>query len=214
MVGALESLVTEEPLKERIERNRFDRLIMLSDGVFAIAITLLTLELRPPEHWSGGWSELLTDRWRPILGFVLSFVIVGAFWLAHREIFARLRRIDVPATFLALIILLLVTLAPAVASLLAEYGPNKAMPAYLGLIFAISTAQGLLWAWATYGGYLIDESITRHGRLILLIRFSIPALIGLEAMASWGRGSPALSAITFLIVIPAVIGLRLIARRH
>lgn len=208
MAGELESLDTDEPLKQRLERHRFDRMIMLSDGVFAIAITLLALELRPPEHWSGSWSSLLEERWRAMLGFVIGFVIVGAFWFAHREIFARLRRIDMPATLLGLLILLLVTLAPAVASLLAENGPGKAMPAYFSLITAISASQAMLWAWASFPGKLVDRAISSRARLILLLRFAIPGIVGACATLAWGTPSSSLSTLLLIVIVPIVVVVR------
>ena len=84
MAGEPETLdLDDEPLARRLARHHYDRLLMLSDGVFAIAITLLALELRPPEHWSGGLWDLLVERWRALFGYVFGFLIVGAFWFSH-----------------------------------------------------------------------------------------------------------------------------------
>jgi uncharacterized membrane protein len=95
-VGEFEILDTDEPLPKRIERHAYDRLIMLSDGVFAIAITLLALEIRPPANWNGELSDLLRQTWRALLGFGLSFVLISIYWMAHRRMFARFRRVDGP----------------------------------------------------------------------------------------------------------------------
>ena len=72
MVGEFESLDTDEGLKARIARHGFDRLIMLCDGVFAIAITLLALEIKPPSAWNGELVHLLQRSWRSLFGFGLS----------------------------------------------------------------------------------------------------------------------------------------------
>lgn len=213
MAGEIESLDTDEPLAARIERHRFDRMIMLSDGVFAIALTLLALELRPPESWSGAWAELLDARWRAMLGFLVGFVIVGAFWLAHRELFARLRRIDMAATLLGLLVLLLVSLAPAVAALLAAHGPAKAMPAYFALVTAISAAQSLLWGWASFGARLADPAIGRAGRLVLLARFLFPGVIATAVAFSWRAMATASGIVPLLLLLPVALLLRRAAAR-
>ena len=214
MAGEPKSLDMDEPLAQRIERHRFDRMIMLSDGVFSIAITLLALELRPPERWSGSWTELVDGRWRAMVGFIVGFVIVGAFWLAHRELFARLRRIDMPGTFLSLLILLLVSLAPAVAALLAAFGPGKAMPAYVALVAAISLAQALLWGWAAFGAALADASIGRTGRAMLLVRFLLPGLLAAILVATWRDGVRPEVALVLVLLLPGVILLRRLAERY
>ena len=68
MVGEPESLHVKEPLMARIERHDYDRLLMLSDGVFAIAITLLALDLRLPDRWDGSVGELVNATGRPLIG--------------------------------------------------------------------------------------------------------------------------------------------------
>ena len=90
MAGEPESLHSHEPLKARVERLDYDRLLMLSDGVLAIAITLLALELRLPEHWDGSVESLISTTGRPLIGYLFGFGLVGAFWFMHRRLFARL----------------------------------------------------------------------------------------------------------------------------
>ena len=72
---------TDEPLKRRIERHSFDRLIMLSDGVFAIAITLAALEIRPPDRWHD-LPGLIAQLRFPVLAYLISFAVVASYWVA------------------------------------------------------------------------------------------------------------------------------------
>ena len=175
MAGEPESLNTDEPLSARIERHNYDRLLMLSDGVFAIAITLLALDLRPPEVWPGGLVQLVVVKGRSLMDFGFGFAIVGAVWASHRALFARMRRVDLPSTLLALLLLALISLAPAVAALLAEFGPARALPVYLLLVVAIFLVQASLWGYAAYLGDLLHIEVTAAERRRKLIRLLIPA---------------------------------------
>ena len=175
-MAEIETLTVDEPLGERIERHNFDRLLMLSDGVFAIAITLLALELRPPEHWQGGLDTLATSMWRPLFAYSAGFVIIGAFWLVHRRLFAKLRRVDTVATVLALLLLFLIALVPAVASLISDYGPARTLLLYLLMVAAISTAQLALWAWSALIAGLADPSLDRGARVNETLQMAVPAV--------------------------------------
>lgn len=128
-----------------------ERLIMLSDGVFAIAITLLALELRPPEHWDGGLGSLVTLMARPLGAFLFSFVMIAIYWINHRRMFGRFRSADMGLTILNLFLLGLITLTPVITNLVAEAGPRSgAFAVYVGLICGIGAANALLWAWAAF----------------------------------------------------------------
>ena len=166
-----ESLDTDEPLARRIERHRYDRLIMLSDGVFAIAMTLLALEVRPPEHWSGDLAGLLAQTWRSLFGYGLSFLMVAVFWFANRNILARVRRVDGPYTALTLLFLALICLAPFATALVAEYGPLRSMRIYSILIGATGVVQALLWAYAAFGRPLLAPEVTARERWLTLAAF-------------------------------------------
>ena len=175
-MAEIETLTVDEPLAERIERHNFDRLLMLSDGVFAIAITLLALELRPPEHWQGGLDALATAMWRPLVGYTFGFVIVGAFWIVHRRLFARLRRMDLVSTILALVLLFLIALVPAVASLISDYGPSRTMLLYLLMVAAISSVQLALWTYSSLIADLADPSLSRRARVNEALQMAVPAI--------------------------------------
>jgi uncharacterized membrane protein len=160
MAGEPESLSTDEPLIERIERHDFDRLIMLSDGVFAIAITLLALDMKLPEQWDGSFSGLLYGAGRSLVGYIFAFLLVGAFWMAHRRMFAKLVRVDRIATLLNVLVLGLIGLAPFVARLIAEKGPTRAIPVYLLLTGTIFASYALMYVYGRWRRLLHPE-ITR-----------------------------------------------------
>jgi uncharacterized membrane protein len=82
-----------------------------SDGVFAIAITLLVLELRPPEA-AGEFAHDLLNEWPTYLAYVAAFVMIGSVWLHHHLVFTRVRHIDTGALLANLALLLTVSVLP------------------------------------------------------------------------------------------------------
>ncbi len=131
-----------------------DRLSALTDGVIAIAITLLVLDIAVPEIPEALVEQELGDAlWelRPqVLGFVLSFAVIGYYWLSHRLVFSHLRTIDNTLTVINLAFLLAIAFIPFAAGLLADYVPDSlAVAVYAGVM----TLAGLsLLAMMTYPG--------------------------------------------------------------
>ena len=93
-----------------------DRIVNLSDAVFAIAMTLLVLDLRVPDLPEGLVdSELpaaLLSLWPKYLGYVLSFVVIGTFWVIHHSIFRSIRRYDRTLLWLNFLFLMFVAFVP------------------------------------------------------------------------------------------------------
>ena len=94
MAGEPESLDQDEPPRGARSAARYDRLIMLSDGVFAIAITLLALDIRAPAGWHGSLEGCSPSMAPELSAFVLSFLVISLYWLLHRRYrrHARARR--------------------------------------------------------------------------------------------------------------------------
>lgn len=97
------------------------RLEAFSDGVLAIVITLLILEIKVPAAEDGALGGALARQWPQYVAFLLSFLIVGIIWLNHHATFNLLRRTDHTIQVLNLILLLPVTVLPWPTELLAEY---------------------------------------------------------------------------------------------
>jgi uncharacterized membrane protein len=123
-----------------------NRLEALSDGVFAVAITLLVLDIRLPadvayDHLAAALVSLAPR----ILSYLLSFFVVGVYWAYHHFALARLQRIDGTILFLNLLVLLLVTFMPFPTILLGEY-PFTAIPLVIyGATLVASNFIGFLW---------------------------------------------------------------------
>jgi uncharacterized membrane protein len=213
MVGEPESLHISEPLKARIERHDYDRLLMLSDGVFAIAITLLALDLQLPEHWDGSWTGLMSVTGRPLVGYLFGFALVGIFWFTHRRLFAQLQQVDRVITVLNLVLLGLVGLTPFIARMIAEAGPTRAMPYYLFELGSVLASVGLMRTWAfTRPGLLHPEANRRKWRVeLLLIGVGAASLV---ATGAWGivQHRPVGTTAAVVLVL-LIVGGRLIFRR-
>lgn len=155
-----ESLATDEALTEHVRRHSYDRLLMLSDGIFAIAITLAALEIQPPpEHAS--LAEMTHVMARPILAYLLSFAVIGIFWIQHRDLFARVRRADAPLTMLTLALLCLIALLPAVVRGVYSPGDDEApFRLYALVMVACGLINAAIWLYASLRPGLMAPEVT------------------------------------------------------
>jgi uncharacterized membrane protein len=182
---------------------KLERLITLSDGVFAIALTLLALELRPPAQWNGDLASLWTAMRGSVLAFAISFLVIGGYWASHRRNFAAIVKADGPLTALGLLGLGLVTLLPVGTRLLIEHGRAwGALAVYLGLIAAIGVVNALTWGYAALAKGVMAPATPKRVRIgqfvILLTAPFIACLICLLALG--GAGLWFWAAVAVLIV--------------
>jgi uncharacterized membrane protein len=98
-----------------------NRLEAFSDGVFAIAITLLVLDLHVPEPGSGELGHELLEQWPSYAAYVITFLTIGIIWINHHAAFSRLRSVDHSILMLNLVLLLTVCILPFTTSLMAAY---------------------------------------------------------------------------------------------
>ena len=82
------------------------RLEAFSDGVLAIAITLLVIEIRPPELHGETLARALWEQWPSYVAYVVSFLTIGVIWLNHHRVFTQVVRVDGPLLVLNLNLLL------------------------------------------------------------------------------------------------------------
>ena len=124
------------------------RLLAFTDGVFAIIITILVLELKVPDLSSGqSLREALRDIRPTFVAFVISFLLVGMYWTWHRSAFAQVRYIDLNTVWLNLLFLLPVTVIPFAASVLGEY-PSESTALHLyGVVLIVATLFRVVLDW-------------------------------------------------------------------
>jgi uncharacterized membrane protein len=140
-----------------------------SDGVFAIAITLLVLDLRLP-----GGSKTLTDQlledWPQYFAYLVSFLTIGIMWMNHHTIFAHVTRVDRPLLVINLLLLMGVVAIPFPTSLVAEHlqhpGGVAATVTYGLVMIAVSFGFAGLWIYVVthaeqLGGQAQPEALWR-----------------------------------------------------
>jgi uncharacterized membrane protein len=103
----------------------FNRIVAFSDGVFAIAITLLVLGLTIPEHLDDLLGALLDNR-QDLLAYAISFAVLARYWLAHHRFFSALERFDGTLMGLNLLYLAFIALVPFTSGVLGDYDDNTA----------------------------------------------------------------------------------------
>ncbi len=130
------------------------RVEAFSDGVFAIAITLLVLELRVPAGLSAaGLRAALAAEWPSYFAFLTSFGIIGVMWINHHRIFGLMRRVDHALLVLNGLLLLGVSVVPFPTAVAAAYlghpGAVEAMVLYCAVGIYIALAFTALWRYAS-----------------------------------------------------------------
>lgn len=138
------------------------RLEALVDGVFAIAMTILVLEVKVPELASHRSAAELLDKlhhaWPILTAYLLSFFMLGLFWFWHHRLIAKILRVDVPVFALTLLFLALVSFFPFAAALMGRYPTNPvALMVYLPTIGLILTTQAANFALALRRGCVDPE---------------------------------------------------------
>lgn len=135
--------------------NETARIEAFSDGVFAIAITLLILEIQvPPQTPHGGLRAALADLWPSYLAFLASFMTIGIMWLNHHRLFTLINKRDDGLIAFNLLLLLGITWLPFPTALLAEHlrGPHAdqqtAALVYAVSFFLIAILFNVMWRYA------------------------------------------------------------------
>ena len=125
------------------------RILALSDGVFAIAITLLILEIAVPATTSdAGLSKALLGLWPRYLAYVLSFVVIARFWMAHRLTFRLIARDDAVLVWLNMLLLLFVAFLPFPTAVVGAHAGSPAA----AVLYAASVLLDLNWPPRPTGG--------------------------------------------------------------
>jgi uncharacterized membrane protein len=139
----------ERTLKKREEHEiEFSRIVAFSDGVFAIAITLLVLELKLPEDVADGqlWHALWNQH-EQLLSYAISFAVIGRFWVIHHGFFSEVKSFDGRLMALNMFYLGWIVLIPFASQVLGDYGGQlPAVVVYAGnLIGVVAVGQWMRW---------------------------------------------------------------------
>jgi uncharacterized membrane protein len=163
-----------------MEKNRLEA---FSDGVFAIVITLMVFEIKIPHVDTLQLNSALVRVLPKILAFVLSFIIIGVYWVAHHNMLFFIKSVDRTALWLNNLVLLTVALIPFPTALLGDY-PYVATPAILyGTLLSLVNFSGLLfWLHCTKNNRLTLPNFNPKFRKKVIIVHSSPIFFYLLAI--------------------------------
>jgi uncharacterized membrane protein len=140
-----------------------ERLAALSDGIFAITITLLVLEIKVPELSDhglvGDLSTALFHLVPKILSHLISFVVLGLYWVAHHNMFAHIKRHDHVLLWLNILLMMCVASIPFPTGLISEYPDHQiSVIIYASVLAFTGIVMDTIWWYANYRG-LVDETV-------------------------------------------------------
>ncbi len=198
-MGQLESLDSDEGLAKRRHRHWYDRLMMLSDGVFAIAITILATEITPLMTPGASLAALWSSLTPQLDAYALSAVVICIFWLAHRRFMAMILTVDAPLTVITLVMLGLVALLPAATRLAdRQHGSPYAMIIYGGLVIAIGLASAALWGYAALLANLASGEVSKAQRWFFFVLILLTPPFFLAITGTLQRPPPGVVPLTLV----------------
>jgi TMEM175 potassium channel family protein len=162
--------------------NESSRVETFSDGVFAIAITLLILEIKVPEVGTHGdlW-DALGAQWPSYAAYVVSFLVIGIVWINHHQVFGYVALVDRTLVFLNLLLLLVVAAVPWPTAMLAQYlredeASHVAAAVYSLLMVVVALTFLALWWHLTRTGHLFDPRVDIPAARATRLRFALGSL--------------------------------------
>jgi len=193
-----------------VVRSRWEtgRTEAFSDGVFAIAITLLVLEIGvPPDAFDALWRGIV-DEWPSYLGYATSFFTIGGIWLAHHGVFRRLRYADHSVMRINLLLLMAVAFLPFPTKLVAEAihdeSAERAAAIFYGAsLLAIALLFSALWGAVARNRELLRPEVTDEEVTSILLATS-PSIGFYAAAIALALLAPQIAALAYLVI--AVVG--------
>lgn len=182
---------------------------IFSDAVFAIAITLLVLDLGvPASEFHDLWRGIL-EEWPSYLAYATSFLTIGGIWLAHHGIFTRLAYVDRRLMRLNLLLLMAVAFLPFPTRLMAEAFKNtdaeRAAAVFYGLsLLAVSITMGALWATAARDRNLLLPEVGQD-EIDAVLRATTPSVGFFVGLTAFAVLFPHVAAFGYLVVAILIV---------
>ena len=156
-------------LDDAEQTSALERVVFFSDAVFAIAITLLVIDLRVPDLPAGASSQAVAqailDLAPRYLAFFVSFAVIGAYWLTHWRRFQLIRRVNQRLVIINLALLGSVAFIPFPTALIAQFGDAVTTAIYALSITATGLLSGAEWLYAERAGLIsarLSKPTIRH----------------------------------------------------
>jgi TMEM175 potassium channel family protein len=174
------------PIVETTNYVNLERLTFLVDGVFAITMTLLVLELRPPESTTTNLAAGLTAMLPRLYIYFIAFYSIANHWVVHQRMFRHITSVDTTMLWLTILGLLFITLIPASTAIVGRFPSEKLAVA----CFSVNSfLQGLCtWAFWAYAAKRYKQFATDSDPRMLMITAQVWLIISLGWLLSAGLG--------------------------
>jgi uncharacterized membrane protein len=194
---------TGPPDRRRVFNLRTSRMESFSDGIFAIAATLLVLDLAVPAVTSKDVGHQLAEQWPTYLAYLVSFATIGNAWLSHSVITENLDRADAILLRLNLVLLFFVSVLPFPTHMLAEYlsnvGDERIAVTVYGLnLLAISGFISIVWHYALWQR-LVSRDNSEEDVRALTAKLD-PSLVSYAAAIGIGLWRPNIAVGLYLVI--------------
>lgn len=182
-----------------------ERLLFFSDAVFAIAITLLALEIRLPaseEHLTN-WQLLksILSIWPKYQSYALSFLVIGLFWMGHHRKFRFILRYDSRLLQLNILLLLGIAFIPFPSAILSEYSNRTATVFYSLSITIIGLLNAAVWVYSAHNHRLIDPGFSPQQIWRETLRaFAVPGIFLLSIGLAFLDANAILAKLSWLLL--------------
>ncbi len=201
-----------------------ERLIFFSDAVFAIAITLLVLDIQlPGDPRPQDFPDALLKTVPAIGAYVLSFFVIGSYWIAHHRLYQHVIRFDNRLLWLDLLLLLFVAFIPFPTRVLAAYGTNSPSVLndqlvtilYAGTIGLTGLFMVLNWWYAASGHRLIEPDLDPVFIRNIYIRYLIfPIVFLVSVLVAFVNVNVATDVWYLAAILGVITSLRPLRQRH
>jgi uncharacterized membrane protein len=194
------------------------RIEAFSDGVFAVAITLLVLNIQVPSPLPPDTdliAFLFRHQWPYYLAFLTSFATIGIMWINHHRLYSHIKRSDNTLMVLNLLLLLIIVFIPFPTALLAQYifDPNEHQAAvfYSGVSCVMAICFNLLWRYAAHENRLLARDADQHAVKAITNQYMLGPLLYLITFGvAWISGPVCIALNLLLAVFFALPGKRLV----
>lgn len=183
-----------------------ERVVFFSDAVFAIALTLLVVDLRVPQIDNGETSgEVIVDLLPGFLAFVISFAVIALNWNGHHRKFRVINGFDTRLIQLNFLLLFLIAFTPFPTSLLSEYpGEVPSVVLYAAVVASLSLVQLAMWSYAWRHDMIdaiVEPDMYRYVRRNLLV---VPIVFGISIVIAvfWDAN---IAMYSWLVLVPLTI---------
>ena len=164
------------------------RVEAFSDGVFAVAITILVFNVQAPKGASGQLWDGLLRQWPTYAAYIASFLTIGVMWINHHGVFDRVARVDRPLMMLNLLLLMTIVLVPFPTSLMGQFLPGggadarAAATAYAALAVMIAITFSAVWGYVLSHPQLLVEGMDLAAARRMAPRFAIGFVVYLACI--------------------------------